>query len=219
MFLGQPRSPAAEHAHENSAVMTVPLVLLAIGAIALGFLGTPAWPWLQTALTGMTVEPHSLLEGGGLMMLSIVLVALGLGSGWALYGRRIRTTDTAPDPLSTAAPRVFAFLGARMKFDELYAASFGRMNTFFAALADWFDRWIWGGVVNVIAAFGNLLGALNRSADERGLNTGFNDASEKLRGAGQLYSRAQTGEAHGYLRVLAVGFVVLAVLMIVGGAR
>ena len=27
--------------------MTVPLVLLALGAVGLGFLGTPAWPWLS----------------------------------------------------------------------------------------------------------------------------------------------------------------------------
>jgi len=218
-FFGQARSPAAEHAHENSAVMTVPLVLLAIGAIGLGFLGTPAWPWLQSSLTGATIEPHSLLEGGGLMMLSIVLVALGLGTGWALYWRRLRPTATASDPLASAAPGLFAFLGARMKFDELYAATVGRSNTFLAALADFFDRWVWGGLVNFLALLGEFAGTVNREADEDGLNAGFDAASEKLRGAGQLYSRAQTGDAHGYLRTIAVGFVILALIVILGGGR
>ena len=85
-FFGQPRSANAEHAHESPAVMTVPLVLLAVCAIALGFLGTPAWPWLQARLSGQTeVHGHPIFEGAGLMMLSIVLVALGLGAGWALH--------------------------------------------------------------------------------------------------------------------------------------
>lgn len=218
-FFGKPRSPGAGHAHENSVVMTVPLVLLAIGAIALGLIGTPAWPWLQSALTGAPVEPHSLLDGSGLMMLSIVLVALGLGAGWAVYGRRLRQTAAALDPLALAAPRLFALLGARLKFDEFYAATAGRLNTFLAALADFFDRWVWGGIVNVLAALGELAGTFNRETDEEGLNAGFNLASEKIRGAGQLYSRAQTGEAHGYLRILAIGFVVLALVLMLGGVR
>jgi NADH-quinone oxidoreductase subunit L len=219
VFFGKARSPEAEHAHENSAVMTVPLVLLAVCAVVLGFLGTPAWPWLQSALTGAPVAPHSIFEGGGLMMLSIVLVALGLGGGWALYGRRLRRTETAPDPLARSAPALFAFLGDRMRFDELYAATAGRLNTFLAAFADWADRRVWGGLVNFLALLGEFAGTVNREADEDGLNGGFNVTSEKLRGAGLGYSRAQTGEAHGYLRVLAIGFVVLVLGMILGGAR
>ena len=30
--------------------MTVPLVILAVCAIGLGFIGTPAWPWFQEFL-------------------------------------------------------------------------------------------------------------------------------------------------------------------------
>ena len=44
-------------------------------------------------------------------------------------------------------------------------------------------------------------------------------ASENLRGVGQSYSKAQTGEAHGYLRTLALGFVILLLLVVLGGVR
>ena len=30
--------------------MTVPLIVLAVFAIVLGFVGTPAWPWFQSFL-------------------------------------------------------------------------------------------------------------------------------------------------------------------------
>jgi NADH-quinone oxidoreductase subunit L len=216
-FLGKPRSHAAGLAHESPAVMTVPLVILAACAILLSLLAWPT-PWLQHQL-----DPSAHTEPGGLnlMMLSIVLVALGLGAGWALYGRRrqLRANDTAPDPLARHLPGLIAFLAARMMFDELYAATFGRLCSGFATLSDALDRYVWGGLVNLVVRLGQFTGLVNREADEDGLNAGFDAASGQIRGLGQLYSRAQTGEAHGYLRLVALGFVVLVLLVLLGGVR
>ena len=219
-FFGAPRSPGAEHAHENSPAMTLPLVILAVCAVLLGFLGTPAWPWLQARLMGQAeVHGHSLLEGAGLMMTSIVLVALGLGAGWALYGRRPRAAASARDPLETRLPGLLRALGQRLGFDELYAASVFKANAALAAAADLLDRHVWDGAVRFLAALGETLGFVNRDNDEQGLNAGFDAASEKLRGSGRAYSRAQSGDAHGYLRTIAVGFVLLLVLVLLGGTR
>jgi NADH-quinone oxidoreductase subunit L len=220
-FFGQPRTHAAEHAHENSAVMTMPLILLAVGAVLLGFFGTPACPWLQSRLSG---EPlHSsldhLFEGGGLMLLSIVLVGAGLGLGWWLYGRKLRQTAEQADPLVAAAPSVMAALANRLGFDELYAATVGRLNDFIAALAQGLDRWVFGGLVNFIAELGVFSGTVNRQVDEDTLNDGFDNVSASIRDSGRVYSKAQTGEAHGYLRVIAVAFIVLALVLVMGGAR
>ncbi len=219
VFLGKARSKEADHAHENSAVMTVPLVLLAACSVILGFLGTPVWPWLQSTLTGLPMEKHSLLEGASLIVLSVLLVCSGLGAGWALYARRLRQSAAAEDPLESTWPRAFAFAGARFKFDELYAATVGRLNLSFAALSDWMDSNVWGGLINLLARFGETAGHFNKETDDEVLNTGFNAASEEIRSVGKLYSRAQTGETHGYLRIVALGFVVLAILAMMGGAR
>ena len=219
VFLGKPRSASAEHAHENSAVITVPLVLLAICAVGLGFIGTPAWPWLQSRLSGVPIPAHSLLEGGGLIGASIFLVAVGLGTGWWLYARRLRESSSSLDPIAAAAPGVFAFLAARMKFDELYLATVGRANTALADFSSWLDRRVIGAGVSLIARMGESAGAFNKETDEEGLNTGFNAASDELRLAGRLYSKAQSGETHGYLRVIAVGFVILAIASLFGGGR
>jgi NADH-quinone oxidoreductase subunit L len=216
-FFGAARSDAAGHAHESPRTMTVPLAILAVCAIALGFLGTPVWPWLQRALLKDNVEAHSLLEGGGLMILSIVLVALGLGVGWAIYGRRTRTKSSAADPLQAAAPGVFAALAARLGFDEFYAATFGRLNTALAVLADGLDRYLWDGAIRLLAQLAEFFGVVNREADEDVLNGGFDNASGGLRRTGTNYSRAQTGEAHSYLRMLALGFVLLVLAVMFGG--
>ena len=59
--------------------------------------------------------------------------------------------------------------------------------------------------------------ALDRefSGDQEGW--GITDGSAGLRGSGKFYSRRQSGDAHGYLRTVALGFVVLVIAVMLGG--
>ena len=52
VFFGKPRALLREHAHESPGVMTMPLIVLAFGAIFFSVVLTPAWPWLHGYLTG-----------------------------------------------------------------------------------------------------------------------------------------------------------------------
>ena len=64
VFFGKNRAAHDEHhegehahtPHESPLVMTAPLMILAVCAIALGFIGTPAWPWFQDFLEGHHAE-------------------------------------------------------------------------------------------------------------------------------------------------------------------
>ncbi|WP_342750928.1 NADH-quinone oxidoreductase subunit L [Termitidicoccus mucosus] len=221
VFFGKPRSHAAEHAHENPPAMTLPLTLLAACSILVGFLGTPAWPWLQQTLAGQPAAAHGLAaiftEGGGLMWLSIALVALGIGAGAALYIRRPRVSATAADPLEKTFPALWRALANRLWFDELYAATFGRLTNLLAAFADILDRCIIDGLVRLLALLGRGIGFINREGDEDVLNGGFDRTSEALRGTGKAYSRAQTGDAHDNLGAIALGFVALMVVIMIAG--
>ncbi len=81
-----------EAAHESPAAMTVPLMILAGFAVLLGFIGTPAWPWLQAFLEmrHSGVDFGQLAENGllPLMLASSLLVFAGLTLGWWVYGSR-----------------------------------------------------------------------------------------------------------------------------------
>jgi NADH-quinone oxidoreductase subunit L len=71
----------------------------------------------------------------------------------------------------------------------------------------------------MLARLGEFGGTVNREMDEDGLNAGFDTMSESVRGAGNRYSRAQTGETHGYLRTVAIAFAILALLLVWGGGQ
>jgi NADH-quinone oxidoreductase subunit L len=216
VFFSRPRSESAAHAHESPRAMTIPLIILAVCAIGLGFLGTPFWPWLQRTLDPRFTPDTS---GAGLMVVSIILVAIGLGAGFALYLRRPRLKSSSLDPIAARAPGMFATLAARLGFDEIYAATFGRLNGAVAVIADALDRLLWDGAVRFLSRLGQFTGVVNRETDEDLLNRGFDSTSGGIRGAGRTYSRAQSGDAHGYLRTVALGFVLLVLAVIMGGTQ
>src|SRR3989475_162292 len=84
VFFGNPRA-AAERAHESPRVMTMPLIVLALGAILLSIVLTPAWPWLHEYLTGEAVhfEIGRLIQP--MLFVSLVLVSAGIGVGLWMY--------------------------------------------------------------------------------------------------------------------------------------
>jgi NADH-quinone oxidoreductase subunit L len=194
--------------------MTLPLIILAVCAVLLGFLGMPAWPWLQRALAPSF---HSEPGGAGLMVTSIVLVAIGIGAGWAIYARRPRTVAATIDPLAARAPGIYSALTRRLGFDELYAATVGRLNHAIAVFSEALDRFVWDGAVRFLSRFGEFTGLVNRETDEILINGGFDATSERLRAGGKVYSRAQTGDAHAYLRFVGLGFVLLVFAVVMGG--
>ncbi len=106
VFLGRPRSEAAAHAHESPLVMTIPLCLLAAGAIGLGFLGTPAWPWLQSALSGSPVgaafDPGQRRPARAFDPAGRPRPGLGLGALRAPAARRSRSSRSAGARLPAA---------------------------------------------------------------------------------------------------------------------
>jgi len=94
-FLGEPRTHAAEHAHESRRVMTVPLIILAVFAVGVGWAGIPAtFPglgglipdWFNNFLNSM-LPAGPAAEAASLVPLftSLVVSLGGLLLGWSVY--------------------------------------------------------------------------------------------------------------------------------------
>src|SRR5581483_3981608 len=105
-----PHSELAHEPHESPPSMTWPLVILAACSILLGFIGTPAWPWFQKFL-GHEAEGGFTPDVISLMAVSSVIVFLGIGIGYWLYGRKPAEKADAPDPLEKILqPEVYTLL-------------------------------------------------------------------------------------------------------------
>jgi NADH-quinone oxidoreductase subunit L len=204
-------------AQESPAVMIVPLWILAFFAMALGFIGTPAWPWFRAFMDGRAAgfAWRGLIEPGlpTLMAISTIVVFLGIGLAWQRYGDR-SPRPAAPDVLEKTAPMAWGWLSNKFYVDEFYSVTVIAFYGWWARVSDWLDRRVWGGVVAGVAwAFG--LGArLNRFLDTNVVDGGFDKGCEELTVGGGLLSRMQTGRVQTYLRILALAVVVLAAILI-----
>ena len=208
------------HAHESPAVMTWPLILLAVFATFLGFVGTPAWPWFQSFLTGQsaTFAWSGFSEPGlrPLMGISTLIVFAGLFLGWLLYGRKPIENATEPDALERLQPSLFHALGNRLYVDEFYDATVIRLTRFASAFSAFLDRWIFGGIVNLVGWIFAGLGWFDFGFDRFFVNGGFDLGCRELSFAGRLFARLQNGRVQNYLRVIAVALVALAILLLWG---
>jgi NADH-quinone oxidoreductase subunit L len=222
VFFGKPAlaAGAGAPAHESPGVMTIPLAVLAVFAVLAGFLGTPAWPWFQSYLNGEKVrfEPAALLASPqlNLMLVSAVVVGVAFLAGWKIYGNVAAQSLRAMDPLQKALPAFYRLLENKFFIDEFYGATVVRLNTAFAALADWLDRVLWTGAVQAVTRLTVALARFDSAIDELGVNAGFDAGCDGLRGAGRGLSWLQNGRVQRYMRIAGVAFSVLALALIWG---
>ena len=120
VFFGE-RRDTAHTPHESPAVMTVPLVVLAVCAVLLEHYrhaGLAMVPQLshgprraRAVNSTQACSPHAAFDCSG---------RTGDPAGWWLYGRRRIAAAEAPDPLETLQPDIFTLLRNKFWIDELY---------------------------------------------------------------------------------------------------
>ena len=214
VFFGDPRA-SVDHSHESPRVMTRPLIALALGAILLSVVLTPAWPWLHEYLTGEPVhfEIGRLIQPA--LFVSLVLVSAGIGVGLWMYRKAGVQAGDRPaqiDPLEYAQPALFRFLANKMWIDELYYRTVIAFSWMAARLSDWLDRYFWDGLVRGFGAIGQVFAMFTTGVDERGINAGVDETTVGARGLGRLMSAAHSGQIQIYLGVVAIGMLALLLL-------
>jgi len=143
------------HIHEAPAVMTMPLMVLALGSIFAGWLGAPEflwgslWDhWLQPFFGGPEGIPHGdLSQEILLMLLALASAGVGFFLAYLFYGRSGKIPDA-----SWAGGGLYRWLLNRYYVDELYDRVLVRPLTSGAGwCAQIFDLGFIDGVVNGLA--------------------------------------------------------------------
>jgi NADH-quinone oxidoreductase subunit L len=169
-FVGKPRTETAKHTHESPAVMTWPLLVLALFSVIGGVIGASGIFDAQfsgeasgASLIQRIFEP---LHSPVAMVSGLIVVA----AGW--YAARTFYLNAETDPLPARLGGLATAMKNRFYFDELYEATVIRAHDFIAAVADWIDRWLVEGFcIGAIRGGTDLTGRALRLAQTGNLQT------------------------------------------------
>jgi NADH-quinone oxidoreductase subunit L len=170
-FTGKPRTRAAEHAHESSPVMTGPLVVLALLAVAAVGLAVPGhWfehftaPLFAPGTARLLAVDH-FHEGAHPLWPYFAawgIAAAGTAVAAALYWRG---ATALPAKLAETFPRTYRFAYDKFRVDELYEAVILKPFEVAARLAHRVvDVFAIEGLVNGLPRFFAATGAVFRTA-------------------------------------------------------
>ena len=147
-FFGKHRTEAADHAHEPSNIMTVPLMVLAVPSVLAGLWGIDAF--VSKALPmAHPVEYHgwfaSILEpiGHSPMAASFGFLAVVVGAimAWVFY------SGAGEDPLPGRLRYLASAMRNRFYFDEVYSFGIRISHEALSRLANWIDQWVIAGLI------------------------------------------------------------------------
>nr|BCX01949.1 MAG: NADH-quinone oxidoreductase subunit L [Bacteroidota bacterium] len=166
VFHGAPRAPAVSRAHEAPAVMRLPLVGLAVGAVAAGWIGWPdllghgAWNWIGRWLSDSTAD----LEHGlslGLEALSIALsVTVAVGGLWMAFRLWGRAGLEADHMLQRRLGGLYALWQSGYRVEAIYERLFVRpLLQGSAAPLRWSERYIAGGLIGLASRSAFFIGS------------------------------------------------------------
>ncbi|RXS83992.1 NADH-quinone oxidoreductase subunit L [Streptomyces sp. TM32] len=163
-FFGEKRwDPAEVHPHESPKVMTIPMIVLAIGSVFAGGLfsiNEVFVKWLEPVTS--FAHGHSPVSATTVTAATMVVLVIGVGIAWGMYGRR---------PVPALAPRGSLLTRAARRDllqDDFNHVVFVRGGEQVTGTLVQLDRSLVDGAVNGTAAsMGGLSGLL------RQLQTGF----------------------------------------------
>jgi NADH-quinone oxidoreductase subunit L len=216
------------HLHESPKVMTVPLVVLAVGAVFAGWVGIPKiasydfnffahlFDRVLRPVQGLTAgehEVHWAIEAG-LIALSVVVAALGwLAVARPIYGRGGLERGEA---WARRFPGLNRVLANKYYVDELYDATV--IRGFWATARGLFrfdsvfiDGFLVHGARNLALAVSRISSLFDKFVVDGVVNL----VGSILSGFSVLFRRVQTGYVSNYALVLAVGMFALVCLYFV----
>ena len=220
VFFGDSRAELA-HAHlphESPKVMTLPLMALAAGALAAGWIGLPALlggsqfaKWLEPVLGSHTQEDASATLELLLMTASVAVAALGFYLAYLIYYRR----TLAPERFSLLAGGVPYRLSYNKYYvDEIYQFIFVRGTLLLARIGYWIDQYIIDSIVDGAARINVFVSWLHRLFDNYVVDLLVNGVAGGTFYIGDKFRRVQTGNINSYLYIIVGALLVVVIIKI-----
>ena len=226
-FLGEPRTPLAEHAHESNGFMTVPLVGLSFFAIFAGFVGIPDnflntekgavfYNYFKHFIAATIEEPIAELYELHLvahkietipwswtpLIISLTVAVGGILVGYWVYGRK-PLTKGQQDPLIRPLGPLHNFLNNKWYWDELYQAVFIRPVVWFSEVFvfEVVDKGVIDGILHIVARVIYTIGAAMKWLEQAIFGDGVDWVKDQFLAMTREVRQLQTGKIQEYALV------------------
>lgn len=170
-----------DHAHESPRMMTLPMVLLAVGAVVVGFIALELTANYEGFTAFLTDGEHGFELNVAMTVVSVAVALGGFGLGWAIYQRRLFSTEA----LIQRYGWVHRLLVNKYYLDDLYQWTIDKVVLVFSRGVAVFDRV----VVN---------------------DGGVNGTADTIRMSGFRIRYLETGMLYNYALAMVLGVVVIA---------
>lgn len=152
--------------HESPKTMTIPLIILAVMAVLVGFVGAP---FVQGGYSSFVYygEAHQPVANYMVMIVSTILALSGIGLAWLMYGKK----SIDPVAIAKAAGPLNTLLQRRFFVDEVYQWIFDRIVLGFARGSKWFDEGVIDGFLDFLANATKWVGSRLRRTETGNLQT------------------------------------------------
>ncbi len=206
------------HIHESPATMTIPLWILAAGAVFAGYWSIPKFlpphansfeSFLEPIFPPLAgwapiVHEASHQTEWGLMMTSVVIAAIGIGLGWAFYAGPY--PFAIPERIAARAGGLYRAVRNKYYVDEAYEW------LFVEGLIKKGGRFLWeidarvvDGAVNGTRNLAIGLSEISSWFDRTFVDGAVNGVADTFQAGWRGYGRLQNGQTQSYAMTMAVG--------------
>jgi len=217
-FYGENRADhhTQEHLHESPAVMTYPLMVLALLAALAGVLGVPhalgganlIEEWFAPVFHHGAEAAHEAARQDPmeymLMLASVGIAVVGFLVARAMY----LTKSVSPDTFSEVADgALYRVVYNKYYVDEIYNAVFVNGTLLLTRICAGFDYYVIDSIVDGAAYLTRAVSWINGLFDNYIIDGLVNRIADATVGIGGRFRQLQTGSINGYLYVIVVGVV------------
>jgi NADH-quinone oxidoreductase subunit L len=206
------------HPHESPRVMTTPLIILAIGAVAAGWVNIPGvfagfHHWVETREVFHAEEAATGFDLAALIP-GVIAAALGIVLAYVVF---YRARDSQAERDRFQIPLLYPLLRRKYFLDDLYWMGIVQpIKGPIARGVNWINTYLIDGIVNGVAAVTMALsGFVYKRLDQGGIDGIIGALSASADAAGAALRRLQTGRVQQYAGGVVVGALALVLAVVV----